>query len=534
MKRIYLLFIACVFAMVSFAQGYSEEQLESLTDSIYTNPEYVINWADNAIKKNSKCSDAYLLKACVFINEKDYLKALELLKRSLKFVSKQSVYSKSSILSIRCGLYYQVGDFDLALADITEAIKINPKDLVPYEYRISLYKKLGQYENAEQDCRKLLTLNDSLSYKLELVNVLVYQEKTEEALGIVNNIIKYQPKEVLPYATRSWVLANIGNYEDSINDYLQFIALGGDYALDHLVELSENNYDYTINKLSNLIITDENKNTWLGVRARLYIEIEEYDLALSDLNLLVELINNETIFTLYHKYLCYDGLSNYLKQVEVLTKLIDIQEKPDSYALAMRGVAYENLADFEKAINDLNSSLAIEPDNYLNYLRRGWIYEKNGDFEKALKDYDTSIILGPNLPITRLKRAQILLEAKDTLKATEDLKIVLELDSVSNIRAFALVLLGNEEEAIDFMNSKLEKELNKSNLYDLACIYSLANRKEEAIDTLGKAVKLGYKNYNHIKYDRDFINIREEQGFKDILASMNQAKVLKLFEGFGK
>ena len=43
-----------------------------------------------------------------------------------------------------------------------------------------------------------------------------------------------------------------------------------------------------------------------------------------------------------------------------------------------------------------------------------------------------------------------------------------------------------------------------------------------------------YKNYNHIKYDRDFINIREEQGFKDILASMNQAKVLKLFEGFGK
>ena len=85
------------------------------------------------------------------------------------------------------------------------------------------------------------------------------------------------------------------------------------------------------------------------------------------------------------------------------------------------------------------------------------------------------------------------------------------------------------------MKSKLEKEPNnKSNLYDLACIYSLANKKNEAIETLEKAVKSGYKNYNHIKYDRDFINIREEQGFKDILANISQAKVLKMFEGLGK
>jgi hypothetical protein len=42
MKRFHLLLISCLFVATLFAQGYSEQQLASVMDSVSTNPDYVI------------------------------------------------------------------------------------------------------------------------------------------------------------------------------------------------------------------------------------------------------------------------------------------------------------------------------------------------------------------------------------------------------------------------------------------------------------------------------------------------------------
>ena len=50
------------------------------------------------------------------------------------------------------------------------------------------------------------------------------------------------------------------------------------------------------------------------------------------------------------------------------------------------------------------------------------------------------------------------------------------------------------------MKAIVEKDIEDAGEhYNLACIYSLANKKEEAIAELQQAIKLGYKAYNHIK-----------------------------------
>ena len=87
MKRFHLLLISCLFVATSFAQGYSEQQLASVLDSVSTNPDYVIRWADGAIAQNAKCADAYFVKAFVFVTQEDYLQALELINKSLSLVS---------------------------------------------------------------------------------------------------------------------------------------------------------------------------------------------------------------------------------------------------------------------------------------------------------------------------------------------------------------------------------------------------------------------------------------------------------------
>lgn len=534
MKRIYLLLIACVSAMLSFAQGYSEQMLESISDSIETNPKYVVDWADSAISKNKKCADAYFMKACVYISMQDYLKALEQLNISLKVVSNKSLIKKSEILCTRAMLYVKVEELELALSDFDAAIKVNPKDLYTYECRISLYKDLLQYENAEKDCRKLLSIKDSLAYKLELASVLTYQEKTDEALEIVNKIIKFQPKEAMSYVTRSWIYAVRGEGQYAIYDYLQYMLLDGDYDLDYLVTLSRMDYTYAINSLSQLIISEDKKNIWLGARIRVYIDKGEYELALTDLNSLKEIYKEDTPFTLYQQAKCYNGLYEFSNEIEVLNKLTDIQEEKEPLIIAMRAEAYRNVDNFESSIKDFSEAILLSPSVAYLYAERGWTYEMQNDFDKALQDYNTSITLDPENAWVRIQRGKLLQERGNQLKAKEDLEMALQLDTINNTHAFALLLLGEEQKAIEFMNAIVEKDIqDAANLYDLACIYSLADKKEEAVKTLQRAVDLGYKNFNHIKNDRDLINIREEEGYKEILDIVVKTKVLKLFDSFG-
>ncbi len=53
-------------------------------------------------------------------------------------------------------------------------------------------------------------------------------------------------------------------------------------------------------------------------------------------------------------------------------------------------------------------------------------------------------------------------------------------------------------------------------LYNLACAYSLAGKKAEAVECLRKAIEAGYTNFDHIQRDTDLDNIRGEEGYKKL------------------
>ncbi len=53
--------------------------------------------------------------------------------------------------------------------------------------------------------------------------------------------------------------------------------------------------------------------------------------------------------------------------------------------------------------------------------------------------------------------------------------------------------------------------------YNLACSFSLLKKQKEAIKALSKALEFGYRDFKHIKIDRDLDNIREDSLFKALL-----------------
>ncbi|MGR3309213.1 MAG: TPR end-of-group domain-containing protein [Candidatus Brocadiales bacterium] len=69
---------------------------------------------------------------------------------------------------------------------------------------------------------------------------------------------------------------------------------------------------------------------------------------------------------------------------------------------------------------------------------------------------------------------------------------------------------------------KLVKLKPANNLvhYNLACSYSLLGNINAAINTLEKAIDLGYKEVEHLERDSDLVNIRLDIRYKELIEKL--------------
>jgi tetratricopeptide (TPR) repeat protein len=108
--------------------------------------------------------------------------------------------------------------------------------------------------------------------------------------------------------------------------------------------------------------------------------------------------------------------------------------------------------------------------------------------------------------------------------ATDDFNKVLSLDTTkqSYAYAFALFYIGKTDKAIQVMQNNIVGTTNPalltSNYYNLACLYALMNKPDEANAYLKKCMDGGYsKKFAGI--DPDLENIRNTLEFKDMVSA---------------
>jgi hypothetical protein len=66
--------------------------------------------------------------------------------------------------------------------------------------------------------------------------------------------------------------------------------------------------------------------------------------------------------------------------------------------------------------------------------------------------------------------------------------------------------------------------LVRSAHYNLACALSLDGKKAEAVESLKRAVDLGYRDSEWIRRDRDLDAIREEAGYRETLLKLDRSR----------
>ena len=84
-----------------------------------------------------------------------------------------------------------------------------------------------------------------------------------------------------------------------------------------------------------------------------------------------------------------------------------------------------------------------------------------------------------------------------------------------------LMLLGNAYTANGMYEKGLKVDLKLARLrpndplvhYNLACSYSLLGRRDQALESLGEAVNLGYNDLHHLENDSDLDSLRDDEEY---------------------
>jgi tetratricopeptide (TPR) repeat protein len=122
--------------------------------------------------------------------------------------------------------YKAKGDLDRAIADYNEAIRLEPKDARAYDYRGYAYQAKGDLDRAIADYNEAIRLEpkDALAYN-NRGNAYQAKSNLDRAIADYDEAIRLDPKDGLAYYNRGIVHKAKGDLDRAIADYNEAIRL---------------------------------------------------------------------------------------------------------------------------------------------------------------------------------------------------------------------------------------------------------------------------------------------------------------------
>jgi len=119
-----------------------------------------------------------------------------------------------------------LSDYDRAIVDYTEAIRLDPKFAFAYNNRCNAYHRKGDNDRAIADCTEAIRLDPKYAFAYNNRG-LAYAGKGDYDRAIVDytEAIRLDPKYALAYNNRGNAYFKKGDYDRAISDYTEAIRL---------------------------------------------------------------------------------------------------------------------------------------------------------------------------------------------------------------------------------------------------------------------------------------------------------------------
>lgn len=219
--------------------------------------------------------------------------------------------------------YYQLGDYQKAIADLKTAISLNEKYTPAFNYLGLSYQRFGDIQKALENFNMAVKMDpkDVNSY-INRGNLYLENKEFEKALNDYSTAIKSNPQDVRGYFYRGNLYLEKDQYEEAIKDYDKAVNIKPDlypvYNNRGICLFLTGNFSKAIDDFSKVIETNPDIAPASNNRGMAYQKNEEYIKAIEDFKKAVQLDKNYTV--------AYNNLGRaylYLNRLDEAQKALD-------------------------------------------------------------------------------------------------------------------------------------------------------------------------------------------------------------------
>lgn len=489
----------------------------------------VLDAYSQILKSDPKDYETYFHRAGQYYAHDEYILAMADVNEALRYVPATDTDMRFQLMSLRANIYLQTDKPQFALADLTEALTLDPTSYATIYLKANTDYLLGNYPEAKSGYQRMIGLVPrSADAYLGLARVAVKESNIGLANDYLEQSVAISPNNVEAYLRRAAVRKSMGNDNGAIDDLLLAMSIDSTNpkTVDALVNYADTNYPAVITGLTNAINQAPKNALYWYLRAQIAQAHGHYVPAIADYRKIIDeqLYNYLGIYASIAE--CQYYIGDYATALDNLDyALASIRDNASYYVLRSR--ILRALKRPDEAAEAAAKVSYIDHNSIDGYLMMAQCYVDKGNYKLATEVLGEAAMIAPENPLLNITRAYLLdnklnqpVAANGFLQQVIDNKTYAE-DNVKSLRGFAMLAAGDEAGAMAWIDNILSAGKDHDGVvnYYGACLYSAMGNYDKALQCAEASMKLGYANYYNWMFNEDEpINV---SSLRDDLRFMN-------------
>jgi serine/threonine protein kinase/Flp pilus assembly protein TadD len=267
----------------------------------------------------------------------------------------------------RASVHMDLGQPDLALADVARATELNPEDSGTWADQGWAHLETGDFQRALADFDHALRLDPDNPHLISArAAAFLRLGDIGAALENWDRAIEIEPTVTYFWLERGWAHKQNGNLDAALADFERVIRLEPD-----------------------------NAGGYRG-RGTVIMELGDPQRAIRDFTRAIELAPRD-VGALRDRAWAYRSSGAYQKALEDLTEALR-REPEEPWSYLDRAVVYENLGDLDHAIADLNRAVDLGPDLVDAFFQRAMFHQRREEWDAVIADLTRAQEMAPDWP----------------------------------------------------------------------------------------------------------------------------------------